>query len=43
MKTCFVDTNLFIRYFTNNDPYKADRVERLLLNRVNVLFNTYRI
>ena len=30
MKTCFVDTNLFIRYFTNDDPHKADRVERLL-------------
>lgn len=30
MKTCFVDTNLFIRYLTNDDPYKADRVEKLL-------------
>lgn len=30
MKTCFVDTNLFIRYFTNDDPKKADRVEKLL-------------
>jgi predicted nucleic acid-binding protein len=30
MKTCFVDTNLFIRYFTNDDPQKADRVDRLL-------------
>jgi predicted nucleic acid-binding protein len=30
MKTCFVDTNLFIRYLTNDDPRKADRVERLL-------------
>lgn len=32
MKTCFVDTNLFIRYFTNDDPKKADRVEKLLNN-----------
>jgi predicted nucleic-acid-binding protein len=30
MKRCFVDTNLFIRYLTNDDPVKADRVERLL-------------
>ena len=30
MKTCFVDTNLFIRYLTDDDPEKADRVEALL-------------
>ncbi|MBN1103249.1 MAG: type II toxin-antitoxin system VapC family toxin [Deltaproteobacteria bacterium] len=30
MRTCFVDTNLFIRYLTNDDSKKADRVERLL-------------
>ncbi len=30
MKACFVDTNLFIRYLTNDDPVKADRVEKLL-------------
>lgn len=30
MKSCFMDTNLFIRYFTNDDPAKADRVEKLL-------------
>lgn len=30
MRTCFVDTNLFIRYFTNDDTKKADRVEKLL-------------
>ena len=30
MTTCFVDTNLFIRYLTNDDPAKAERVERLL-------------
>ncbi|KAF0221062.1 MAG: PilT domain-containing [Geobacteraceae bacterium] len=30
MKSCFVDTNLFIRYLTNDDPAKAERVERLL-------------
>lgn len=30
MKTCFIDTNLFIRYLTNDDADKADRVERLL-------------
>jgi len=27
---CFVDTNLFIRYLTNDDQEKADRVEKLL-------------
>jgi predicted nucleic-acid-binding protein len=30
VKTCFVDTNLFVRYLTNDDPAKADRVEQLL-------------
>jgi predicted nucleic-acid-binding protein len=30
MKKSFVDTNLFIRYLTNDDPEKADRVEKLL-------------
>lgn len=30
MKSCFVDTNLFIRYLTNDDPAKADKVEKLL-------------
>jgi uncharacterized protein len=30
MKGYFVDTNLFIRYLTNDDPAKADRVEQLL-------------
>jgi predicted nucleic-acid-binding protein len=30
LKSCFVDTNLFIRYFTNDDQAKADRVEKLL-------------
>jgi predicted nucleic-acid-binding protein len=30
MKTCFVDSNLIIRYLTNDDPQKADRVEKLL-------------
>ncbi len=30
MKTYFVDTNLFIRYLTNDDPVKADRVDKLL-------------
>jgi len=30
MKTCFVDTNLFVRYLTDDDPEKADRVETLL-------------
>ena len=27
----FMDTNLFIRYLTNDDPQKAEAVERLLL------------
>jgi predicted nucleic acid-binding protein len=26
----FVDTNVFLRYLTNDDPNKADRIERLL-------------
>jgi predicted nucleic-acid-binding protein len=30
MKSCFVDTNLFIRFFTNDDQAKADRVGKLL-------------
>ncbi|MBU3916122.1 type II toxin-antitoxin system VapC family toxin [bacterium] len=30
MKNCFIDTNLFIRYLTNDDPEKADRVDKLL-------------
>ena len=30
MNRCFVDTNLFIRYLTNDDPALADRVEQLL-------------
>ena len=30
MREVFVDTNLFIRYLTNDDPVKADRVEMLL-------------
>jgi len=30
VKEVFVDTNLFIRYLTNDDPAKADRVANLL-------------
>jgi predicted nucleic-acid-binding protein len=30
MNVCFVDTNLFIRYLTNDDQAKAKRVELLL-------------
>ncbi len=30
MKTAFVDTNVFIRYLTDDDREKADRVEALL-------------
>ena len=30
MKTCFINTNFFIRYLTNDDPHKADKVEALL-------------
>jgi predicted nucleic-acid-binding protein len=30
VREVFVDTNLFIRYLTNDDPVKADRVEKLL-------------
>lgn len=30
MNACFVDTNLFIRYLTNDDQAKAERVELLL-------------
>lgn len=35
MKVCFIDTNLFIRYLTNDDPGKADRVDRLLRQAAN--------
>jgi predicted nucleic-acid-binding protein len=30
MRTAFLDANVFIRYLTNDDPVKADRVEKLL-------------
>ncbi len=30
MKTTFVDANVFLRYLTNDDPGKADRMEALL-------------
>lgn len=30
MKTAFVDANVFLRYLTNDDPGKANRVETLL-------------
>ncbi|OGQ86293.1 MAG: hypothetical protein A2512_04945 [Deltaproteobacteria bacterium RIFOXYD12_FULL_56_24] len=30
MSVSFLDANIFIRYLTNDDPVKADRVERLL-------------
>jgi len=30
MTRCFVDTNLFIRYLTNDEPVLADHVEKLL-------------
>jgi len=30
MKVSFLDANIFIRYLTNDDPVKADRVEKLL-------------
>ncbi|MDW7773064.1 MAG: type II toxin-antitoxin system VapC family toxin [Desulfobulbaceae bacterium] len=30
MKKIFLDTNIFLRYLTNDDPVKADRVEQLL-------------
>jgi predicted nucleic acid-binding protein len=30
MKSTFVDANVFLRYLTNDDPEKADRVEALL-------------
>ncbi len=29
-ETFFVDTNLFLRYLTNDNPKQADAVERLL-------------
>ena len=30
MNVSFLDANIFIRYLTNDDPAKADRVEKLL-------------
>ena len=35
MKTVFVDTNVFIRYLTNDDPVKADGVDKLLVKAAN--------
>lgn len=35
MNTVFVDANIFIRYLTNDDPVKADRVDRLLDKAAN--------
>ena len=35
MTTCFIDTNLFIRYLTNDDAQKADRVDQLLEQAAN--------
>ncbi len=29
MEQCFIDTNVFLRYLTNDDPQKADRIETL--------------
>ncbi len=31
MDHCFIDTNIFLRYLTNDDPKKADRIERLFV------------
>jgi predicted nucleic acid-binding protein len=30
VKASFLDTNIFIRYLTNDDPVKAERVDKLL-------------
>jgi predicted nucleic acid-binding protein len=35
MNKHFVDTNVFLRYLTNDDPKKADRVERLLKRAID--------
>ncbi|NOX38085.1 MAG: type II toxin-antitoxin system VapC family toxin [Calditrichaeota bacterium] len=29
MNSYFIDTNIFLRYLTNDDPAKADRIEKL--------------
>lgn len=29
MDSYFIDTNIFLRYLTNDDPAKADRIEKL--------------
>jgi len=29
VKSYFIDTNVFLRYLTNDDPAKADRIEKL--------------
>jgi predicted nucleic acid-binding protein len=31
MTTSFLDTNIFIRYLTNDDPDKAEKVDKLLI------------
>jgi predicted nucleic acid-binding protein len=35
MDKIFVDTNVFIRYLTDDDPVKADRVEKVLKKAVD--------
>ena len=35
MDKFFVDTNIFLRYLTNDDPGKADRVERILRKAID--------
>ena len=35
MDRLFVDTNIFLRYLTNNDPAKAERVEKVFRKAVD--------
>ena len=38
-EACFIDTNLFLRYLTNDVPAQADAVEALLQRAVNGKIN----
>ncbi|MFN2268940.1 MAG: PIN domain-containing protein [Desulfonatronovibrio sp.] len=41
MKKAFLDTNIFIRYLTNDDPVKADQVDGLLRRAARSQINLY--
>ncbi len=42
MTSYFIDTNIFLRYLTNDDPAKAERIEKLFehAERENIMLTT---